>query len=130
MPKNLDLFEKITTNILAECFENFPVACSFCAERFCEENNKLQFDVFYYTIKWLVDNGYLLSKQAELCQEGRVVGVELTEKGLRILHEKVDVLGIDGKLGSLMKKACKAGGEALASEAVKHLLAIGSQIYL
>ena len=59
-----------------------------------------------------------------------ILDVELTEKGLRILHEKVDVLGFNGSLGTLMKKACKAGGEALVSEAVKLLFAFGSHINL
>ncbi len=58
------------------------------------------------------------------------MGVELTEKGLRVLHKKVKVLGFEGKVGALMSKASKAGGESLVSEAVKVLFALGSRIYL
>ena len=130
MPKNLSLFDTIATKALAECFESFPLPCAFNALDFCNSDDNHCERVVYHTFKWLSDNGYIRFAKVEIGSWSNILGVELTEKGLRILHEKVEVLGFDGSLGTLMKKACKTGGEALVSEAVKQLVAISSHLYL
>ena len=130
MPKNLSLFDIITTKALGECFESFPIPCTFNALDFCKSDDNNCERVVYHTFKWLSDNEYIRFAKVEMGKWPNILDVELTEKGLRILHEKVDVLGFNGSLGTLMKKACKAGGEALVSEAVKLLFAFGSHINL
>ncbi len=108
----------------------FPVPGNFSVKDFDVPWDDNGADVVHYTFKWLEDNGYMRIATAELGRQSDILGVELTEKGLRVLHAKVDVLGISGKLGEFFRKACASGGETLIAESIKALLSLGSRIVL
>ena len=80
---------------------------------------------FMATLRWLIDAGYITTKQEEMILFYDLV---LTPKGLETLCAVPDSLTTP--LGERLKAAALSGSQAAAADAVKWVLAAGARYLL
>jgi len=83
--KNLDKFNELSATIFSSLYESFPIGVDIEIEKFPEYNTAENSDLFFETIKFYIDEGFLKCKKQVY---GSFLGLRLTSKGFSVLNEK------------------------------------------
>lgn len=133
---NIVLFDEYVARILATLYESFPVRIRLDARQISgmleedefgvpiDERGKPSkaFDICMATIEWLIDTGYINSKDKD--QYGYSWCV-LTARGLEILKAVPESVKVQSSVGDKLVQLIKGGSIELAREAAKTAISAG-----
>ncbi|WP_261431822.1 hypothetical protein [Serratia quinivorans] len=114
-PPNLELFNETVGKTFAFLYENFPVERSISLEKLLElkclkigsadfEEAEKKRDICYYSIKWLIDAGYI---SAEPRPYSGFADAVLTVRGVELL--KIRPKALSDTFGDSLLKLSKSG---------------------
>lgn len=114
-PPNLELFNETVGKTFAFLYENFPVEKSVSLEKLLDlnpleigsadfEEAMTKRDICYYSIKWLIDAGYVSAKPRPYSNFDDAV---LTARGVELL--KIHPKALSDSFGDSLLKLSKSG---------------------
>ena len=120
--KNLDKFNELSAKIFPLLYESFPVGTDIKIEGFPEFNTAENSDLFFETIKFYIDEGFIK------CQKqvyGSFLGLRLTSKGFSVLNLRPpEKLSSKINIADALKEAAGTGKteiiKSLISQTIKH----------
>lgn len=114
--KNLDKFNELSANIFSSLYESFPIGVDIEIEKFPEYNTAENSDLFFETIKFYIDEGFIK------CQKqvyGSFIGLRLTSKGFSVLNVKPpEKLSSKTNIADALKEVADTG----KTETIKSLI--------
>jgi hypothetical protein len=127
---NIDQFNQITGQVLAELYEVFPRKITLSAKELGEGLNT-NFHFAYDSISWLQEHGYFNSELKTY--DGEFLASVLTPKGFAVLNAVPDSLEAKESYGDLLANAAKdtiveQGKKGLGELAAK-AIAYGSTLF-
>ncbi|HIF9209126.1 TPA: hypothetical protein ACX6QM_002367 [Photobacterium damselae] len=141
--KNIDMFNLTVSEILGQCYKNFPNEMDFdyrqVAHQVSEYYDKLDYQencvmlegICRDTMSWLYQADYLWTRFPVHSERGtmRAAGIRLSPKGLEALSLMPDSLTQKKPVGDILQGGVKETGKMAALEAVKFILSEGMKIY-
>ncbi|MDQ6769834.1 MAG: hypothetical protein M3Z54_07600 [Gemmatimonadota bacterium] len=128
MTANIDAFNEAAGVILARLYESFPTPISLGIEEFAGNENTLEQRLYFDTIKFLEQEGYL--RIGRYLTGLHIAGVVLTQRGLALLGERLSALQSTVTFGDRIREITKSGAKELLIPVIKELLIRGTQNYL
>ncbi|WP_434949734.1 hypothetical protein ACRWQL_00145 (plasmid) [Shewanella sp. HL-SH4] len=141
--KNIDMFNLTVSEILGQCYKNFPNETDFDYRQIAhqvsqyydksdyQENFVILEGICRDTMSWLYQADYLWTRFPVHSQRATMnaTGIRLSPKGLEALSLMPDSLTQKKPVGDILQGGVKETGKMAALEAVKFILSEGVKIY-
>jgi len=136
---NIKKFDRLVASILADLYQKFPVHTHVCVyELFdcapgrlehgvwieSENLSKEDQEFYYYTIKWLIDTGYVIGT----IKHHNDSDITLSLKGLELLKSVPSSVDGSESIGQQLVVALKAGAKDSAANLVSKALSSNNLI--
>lgn len=117
---NRKLFNEFSAKLFAELYENFPIGTDFKIEDFSELNTKENSEIFFSTIRFYINEGFI---RCEKQFYGGFSSIVLTSKGFSILNATPpEIFSLKSNIGAELKTAIAAGKTAVISTLVSEII--------
>jgi hypothetical protein len=139
MPSNIDKFDQLTAELLADLYASFPVKAAISASKYGIPEEEIDWshgaidqelikrlDFFCDTVRWLRQAGYL-DFTSEL-NSGVFQSVVLTAKGLEVLKATPASLSPTQPLGDYLRDNIRSGATEALKKGVAAALSAGASL--
>ncbi|KMT53562.1 hypothetical protein [Pseudomonas fildesensis] len=132
---NIERFDELTGKIFGALYASFPIRIHLQSRHFIAEHifdnphaqdpvRRQEINMFYATVRWLSDAGYLTYRESS----GAIEDAVLTAKGLEVLKATPSSLDAGPSIGERLSTAGKEEGKELFRGLVTEALGLGARL--
>ena len=125
---NRKLFNEFSAKLFAELYENFPIGTDFKIEDFPELNTKENSEIFFSTVRFYIDEGFI---RCEKQFYGGFSSIVLTSKGFSILNATPpENFSLKSNIGAELKAAVAAGKTTVITTLVSEIIKFTTRLII